>query len=93
MVAKGTMTDSCINWKKEKLVTCKHGNKCECVTLSESLDIDHRSLKAYQGPYQAHIKELMSMLTLQHLSLPNRTKLPLCEQCLSGFPQMAKGSR
>lgn len=45
MVAKGTMTDSCINWKKEKLVTCKHGNKCECVTLSESLDIDHRSLK------------------------------------------------
>ena len=27
-------------------LTCKHGNKCECVTLSESLDIDHRSLKA-----------------------------------------------
>ena len=46
MVAKVTITDSCINWKKEKLVTYKHGNKCECVTLSESHDIDHRSLKA-----------------------------------------------
>ena len=80
MVAKGTMTDSCRNWKKEKLVTCKHGNKCECVTLMKD-------------PYQAHINESMGMPTLQHLSLPNRTKLPLCEQHLSGIPQMAKGSR
>ena len=65
MAAKGTTTNSGINRKKEKLVTCKHGNKCECVTLSESLDIDTDHERPLSSSHQgvdghAHIKTPVS---------------------------------
>lgn len=42
VVVKGIIINFGINWKKEKFVICKYGNKCECVIFSESFDIDYR---------------------------------------------------